>query len=172
MNVIKMPQDKSRIKKLKAGDQLLFSGIFYTARDQAHRKLVKAIKTKKKLPIDLDGKVIYYCGPTETPPGKIIGSCGPTTSSRMDFFIELLLKKGLLAMVGKGARSQTVKLLIKKYKAVYLLAPSGCGAMLSEFVLSKKLICFPELGPEAVYQLEVKNFPLIVGVDAKGKSIY
>ncbi|MFO8052445.1 MAG: FumA C-terminus/TtdB family hydratase beta subunit [Candidatus Omnitrophota bacterium] len=172
MKIIKMPQDKNAIRKLRAGEQLLFSGIFYTARDQAHQKLVEAVQIKKKLPIDLEGKIIYYCGPTETPPGKVIGSCGPTTSNRMDSFVEPLLKKGLLAMVGKGRRSQEVKKLVKKYKVTYFLAPSGCGAMLSKFVLSKKLICFPELGAEAIYRLEVENFPLIVGIDSRGSNIY
>lgn len=172
MKIINMPQDKGAIRKLRAGEQVLFSGIFYTARDQAHQKLVEAIQAKKKLPIDLEDKIIYYCGPSETPPGRVIGSCGPTTSSRMDLFVEPLLKKGLLAMVGKGRRNQQVKLLIKKHKATYFLAPSGCGAMLSKFVLAKKLVCFAELGPEAIYRLEVKNFPLIVGIDSRGKSIY
>lgn len=172
MKKISESLDKKAIQKLKAGDQVLFSGIFYTARDQAHQKLVAAIQTKKKLPIDLEGKIIYYCGPTETPPGKVIGSCGPTTSSRMDLFVEPLLKRGLLAMVGKGRRSQKVKALIKKHKVTYFLAPSGCGAMLSKFIFAKKLICFAELGTEAIYRLEVKNFPLIVGIDSKGKSIY
>jgi fumarate hydratase subunit beta len=172
MKLINTPQNKNVIRKLKVGEQVLFSGVFYTARDQAHQKLVGAIQTKKKLPIDLEGKIIYYCGPTETPPGKVIGSCGPTTSSRMDLFVEPLLKRGLLAMVGKGRRSQEVKALIKKYKAIYFLAPSGCGAMLSKFVFAKKLICFADLGAEAIYRLEVKNFPLIVGIDSRGKSIY
>ncbi|MCF7870755.1 MAG: FumA C-terminus/TtdB family hydratase beta subunit [Candidatus Omnitrophica bacterium] len=164
--------DKKVIKKLKPGEEILFSGKFYTARDQAHQKIKEIIKQEKKLPFNPEGKVVYYCGPTDTPLGKSIGSCGPTTSSRMDLFIEPLLKRGLLAMVGKGRRSPAAKALIKKYGAVYFLAPSGCGAMLSQFVLSKKLICFPELGPEAIYQLKVENFPLIVGVDSAGRSIY
>lgn len=164
--------DKKAIQRLKAGEQILFSGKFYTARDQAHQRIREMIKRGKKLTFNPEGKIIYYCGPTETPQGKIIGSCGPTTSSRMDLFIEPLLKKGLFAMVGKGRRSLAAKDLIKKYGAVYFLAPSGCGAMLSEFVLSKKLICFPELGPESICQLEVENFPLIVGIDSSGESIY
>jgi fumarate hydratase subunit beta len=172
MKTINTDEGIAAIRKLKAGEQVLFSGIFYTARDQAHQKLVEMIQLKKKLPINLEGKIIYYCGPTEASSDKVIGSCGPTTSSRMDLFVEPLLKKGLLAMVGKGRRSQQVKLLIKKYKKTYFLAPSGCGAMLSKFVLAKKLICFAELGTEAVYRLEVKNFPLIVGIDSRGKSIY
>jgi len=157
---------------LKAKDEILFSGFIYTARDRAHKKLVDLISKNKKLPIDLKNKIIYYCGPTHTPKGKVIGSCGPTTSGRMDIFVEPLLKKGLLAMIGKGKREQFVIDLIKRYKAIYFVAPSGCGALLSKKVISNRLICFKELGPEAIYELKVKDFPLIVGIDVFGNSIY
>lgn len=157
---------------LKAGEEILFSGYVYTARDQAHKKLVDLIKRKKKLPVDLQNQIIYYCGPTETPEGKIIGSCGPTTSSRMDEFIEPLLKQGLIATIGKGRRSKDANRMIKNYGVVYFIAPAGCGALLAKKVLSKKLICFRELGPEAVYKLKVKDFPLIVAQTAAGKNIY
>lgn len=161
-----------RVRKLKAGQRILFSGVIYTARDQAHQRLMRLIKKNKKLTFDLKNKIIYYSGPTATPKGKVIGSCGPTTSERMDAFVEPLLKKGLLGMIGKGRRSRKVKELIKKYKAVYFLAPAGCGALLAKKVISKKLVCFKELGPEAIYRLEVKDFPLIVAIDSRGKSIY
>lgn len=157
--------------KLKAGEYVLFSGVIYTARDQAHKRLLESIK-KKKLPLKLKDQVIYYCGPTATPKGKVIGSCGPTTSSRMDEFIEPLLKQGLRAMIGKGRRSKQAKDLIKKYKAVYFIAPAGCGALLATKVISKKVVCFRNLGTEAIYRLEVKDFPLIVGIDARGRSLY
>ncbi|MCK9573583.1 MAG: FumA C-terminus/TtdB family hydratase beta subunit [Candidatus Omnitrophica bacterium] len=160
------------LKKLKAGEEILFSGYVYTARDQAHKKLVSSIKKSKKLPLDLNGQIIYYCGPTETPKGKVIGSCGPTTSGRMDAFVEPLLKSGVVAMIGKGTRSKKVRELIKKYKCVYFVAPSGCGALLAERVLSKELVCYKELGPEAVYKLKVTGFPLIVAIDSKGNNIY
>lgn len=163
---------KKSIISLKAGDEILLSGTIYTARDQAHKRLVDLIKGKKKLPLELKGQIIYYCGPTATPKGEAIGSCGPTTSQRMDDFVEPLLKKGLLAMVGKGRRSKKVREAIKKYKSVYFIAPSGCGALLAEKVVAKKLICFGNLGPEAIYRLEVKDFPLIVAIDSSGKSIY
>ena len=163
---------KKYIEGLKAGQELFFSGLIYTARDQAHKKLIELIKKKKKLPFDLKDQIIYYCGPTGTPKGKVIGSCGPTTSSRMDGFVEPLLRKGLLGMVGKGRRSKKVREAIKKYKAVYFIAPAGCGALLAKKVISKKLICFRELGPEAIYKLQVKDFPLITAIDSKGKSIY
>jgi fumarate hydratase subunit beta len=160
------------IRKLKSGEEIVFSGFIYTARDQAHKKLIELIKKKKKLPFDLKNQIIYYCGPTATPKGKVIGSCGPTTSSRMDEFVEPLLKKGLLGMIGKGRRSRKVREAIKKHKAVYLVAPAGCGALLTKKVIAKKLICFKDLGPEAIYGLEVKDFPLIVAIDSKGRNIY
>lgn len=163
---------KKIIKNLRVGEKVILNGTIYTARDQAHKRLVEAIKKGKRLPIDLKGQVIYYCGPTKTPKGKIIGSCGPTTSLRMDEFTAILLKKGLAAMIGKGSRSQDVVKAIKKYKAVYFLTFAGCGALLSKYVKSVKPIAYQDLGPEAIYELKVKDFPLIVGIDAKGRNIY
>jgi len=159
-------------KKLKAGEEILFSGVLYTARDQAHKRLVEAIKSGRKLPIDLKNAIIYYCGPTKTPKGMVIGSCGPTTSSRMDCFTPTLLKAGVKAMIGKGARSREVAGAIKKYKAIYFLAYAGLGALISKYVKSNKLAAYPELGPEAIYRLEVVDLPLIVGIDSRGSSIY
>jgi len=161
-----------KMRNLRAGDKILYTGKLYTARDQAHKRLVDAIKKDKKLPIDLKSAVIYYCGPTNTPKDKVIGSCGPTTSSRMDSFTPLLLKNGLKAMIGKGGRSKDVIAALKKYRAVYFLTYAGCGALLANYVKNKKLICYPDLGPEAIYELTVKDFPLIVGIDSKGRSIY
>lgn len=167
-----MPFKKRDLAKLKAGDEILFSGLIYTARDQAHKRLVELIKNSKKLPFDLENQIIYYCGPTATPKGQVIGSCGPTTSSRMDRFIEPLLRQGVLGMIGKGKRSRQAVCSIRKYKAVYFIAPAGCGALLAKRVVSKKLICFKELGPEAIYALQVKDFPLIVAIDYYGRNIY
>ncbi len=172
MKDVKTPLTKQIIRRLKAGEGVLLSGVIYTARDQAHKRLVELIKNKKKLPLKLKNQIIYYCGPSATPRGKTIGSCGPTTSSRMDEFVGLLLGSGLIAMIGKGRRSKKVRDLIKKYKAIYFIAPAGCGALLARGVRSKKLVCFKELGPEAIYRLEVENFPLIVGIDANGGDIY
>jgi len=166
------PKTENGIAQLSAGEEVLYSGCVYTARDQAHKKLTELIKKGKKLPLDLKNKIIYYCGPTNTPKGKIIGSCGPTTSSRMDKFIEPILKSGIAAMIGKGRRSKEARKLIKKYKCVYFIAPAGCGALLAKRALSKKLICFKELGPEAVYELRVSAFPLIVAIDGKGRDLY
>lgn len=169
---INTPLDKIDIGKLETGDKVLLSGVIYTARDQAHKRLIEAIKQHRKLPISLRGEIIYYCGPAKTPKGKIIGSCGPTTSSRMDEFTQLLLKSGLLGMIGKGGRSQDIVTAIKKYKAVYFLTYAGCAALLSRYVKSAKITAYKDLGPEAILKLEVKDFPLIVGIDAKGRSIY
>jgi len=172
MRRIRVPLEKKDIEKLRAGDEVLLSGIIYTARDQAHKRLRELIKKKKRLPFDIKHQIIYYCGPTATPKGKIIGSCGPTTSLRMDEYTAPLLKRGLLGMIGKGRRSRQVRRLIKINKAIYFLAPSGCGALLAKKVVSKSLICFKDLGPEAVFELEVEDFPLIVGIDCRGRAVY
>lgn len=172
MQKIILPLTDSQIRRLKVGQEILLSGIIYTARDQAHKRLVELIKKSKRLPIDLKNQIIYYCGPTRTPKGKIIGSCGPTTSARMDEFTPSLLRLGLKGMIGKGSRSKEVIAAIKKYKAVYFVTYAGCGALLASKVLRAKPIAFKDLGPEAIYKLEVKDFPLIVAIDSKGRSIY
>ena len=166
------PLENKAIKNLEAGQQVKLSGVIYTARDQAHKRLLNAINQKKRLPIDLNGQIIYYCGPTLAPKGSIIGSCGPTTSSRMDEFSPALLKAGLSAMIGKGRRSKEVIMAIKKYHRVYFLTYAGCGALLSKYVREKRLVTYKNLGPEAIYRLQVEEFPLIVGIDTKGRSIY
>jgi len=172
MKKIITPLSNEVIKNLKIGEEVLLSGYIYAARDQAHKRLTETVKNGKKLPFELEGQMIYYCGPTNTPKGKIIGSCGPTTSSRMDEFTPLLLKKGLKGMIGKGERSKEVVSAIKNSGAVYFLAPAGCGALLAKKVKEVKIIAYKDLGPEAIRRLKVKDFPLIVGVDHKGRSIY
>ena len=161
-----------QIEGLKAGDRVDLSGIIYTARDQAHKRLVDAIELGLRPPLELKGAIIYYCGPTRTPKGKTIGSCGPTTSSRMDEFTPLLLSRGLKGMIGKGRRSEGTQAAIKKNEAVYFLTYAGCAALLSKYVKKAELFAYPELGPEAIYRLEVKDFPLIVAIDSKGNSVY
>lgn len=161
-----------KIKNLKAGDRFSLTGTVYTVRDQAHKRLVESVRKGKRLPVDLKGAVIYYCGPAKTPKGKVIGSCGPTTSSRMDAFTPALLKAGLASMIGKGNRSLEVVEAIKKHKAVYFITYAGCGALLTRYVKKVKPVAFFDLGPEAIYRLEVENFPLIVAIDTKGRSIY
>ena len=168
------PLNKEKIKNLKAGDEVLLSGVIYTARDQAHKRLVsdigKGIGRGKGF--NIKDAVIYYCGPTGTPVGKVIGSCGPTTSSRMDIFTPYLLKKGLKAMIGKGRRSKETVLAIKRYKAVYFLAPAGCGALIAKHIKKASTVAYNDLGPERILRLEVEDLPLIVAVDSKGGNIY
>lgn len=173
MRELKIPVKNKDIGNLRVGDEVLLSGTIYTARDQAHKRLTEAmVKKGRILPIGLKGQVIYYCGPTKTPKGKVIGSCGPTTSSRMDEFTPALLKAGVKGLIGKGRRSPQVTSALKKYKAVYFLTYAGCGALLSGYVKKAKPVAYEDLGPEAIYRLEVKDFPLIVGIDAAGRSIY
>jgi len=172
MKKITTPLEKEEIEDLKVGDEVSLTGIIYTARDQAHKRLVETLRKKDKLPFDFKGAIIYYCGPTQTPKGRIIGSCGPTTSSRMDIFTPDLLKVGLKGMIGKGSRSETVRKAIKRYKAIYFLTYAGCGALLAEYIKGKRLVAYEDLGPEAIYAIKVKDFPLIVGVDSSGRSIY
>ncbi len=160
------------LKGLKSGDEVYFSGIIYTARDQAHKRLVDDIGKGKKAPFDIEGSVVYYCGPTKATKVRVIGSCGPTTSSRMDLFTPILLKKGLRAMIGKGRRSREVVKAIRKYKAVYFLAPAGCGALVSKCVKKAEPVAYSDLGPEQILRLEVENLPLIVAIDRNGRSIY
>lgn len=169
---IATPLTKKVIRKLKAGDVVLITGRLFTARDLAHKLLFSSLKKKKKLPVNLKGQIIYYTGPTTTPKGKTIGSCGPTTSSRMDKFTPALLKAGLAATIGKGQRGQEVVRAIKKFKALYLVAPAGCGAYLSKTVKKASVLKYKELGPEAVFSLEVKDFPAVVAIDSKGSCIY
>ncbi|HUT85998.1 MAG TPA: Fe-S-containing hydro-lyase [Elusimicrobiales bacterium] len=166
------PLDDEIIRKLKVGDEVSISGIIYSARDQAHKKLCAAIKRGNKLPFNPKGQIIYYLGPAPKPLGKIIGSAGPTTSGRMDDFTPTLLKHGLKGMIGKGRRNAEVISAIKKHKAVYFAAVGGAGAYLSKFIKSAEIIAYPELNTEAIYKLTVIDFPAIVAIDTKGKSIY
>ncbi|MDO8603075.1 MAG: FumA C-terminus/TtdB family hydratase beta subunit [Candidatus Omnitrophota bacterium] len=163
MKKIYLPLTKDVIKTLRHGEQVLLNGPLLTARDAAHKRLADALKKGKKIPVALKGETIYYVGPTPHKKGEIIGSCGPTTSSRMDPFAPLLLKNGLMGMIGKGERSEEVNLAIKKHKAVYFITIGGAGAYLSEKVKSAKIVAYKDLGPEAIYRLEIKDFPAIVG---------
>ncbi|MDO8525108.1 MAG: Fe-S-containing hydro-lyase [Candidatus Omnitrophota bacterium] len=166
------PLTKNAIISLKAGDEVLLSGVIFTARDAAHKRLHEIIAKGKKLPLSLKDEVIYYAGPTPPRPGRIIGSCGPTTSSRMDPFTPELLRLGLGGMIGKGDRSPEARKAIKRYGRIYFLATGGIGALLSDRVKTAKVILFGDLGPEAIYKMEVEDFPLTVGIDSKGNDIY
>lgn len=164
MRRIDLPLTKDIIKTLKQKEEILLNGPILTARDAAHKRLSDTLKSNKKLPISIKGETIYYTGPTPERPGKIIGSCGPTTSSRMDPFTGILLKHGLLGMIGKGERSKEVKSLIKRFNAVYFITVGGAGAYLSERVKYKKVIAYKDLGAEAIHRLILKDFPVIVEV--------
>jgi len=172
MKRITTPLTREQIKGIKAGDEVLLSGSIYTARDQAHKKLCDLLAQGRKLPFDLKGQVIYYCGPAETPKGRVIGSCGPTTSGRMDAFTPPLLENGLSAMIGKGGRSEQVRRSIKKHRAIYFLAFAGCAALISRYVKSVRLVAFPGLGAEAVRELEVEDLPLIAAIDSRGGDVF
>jgi fumarate hydratase subunit beta len=166
------PLTRENIGALRAGDEVLISGTILTARDTAHKRFHDAIAAGRRIPLDLEGAVIYYAGPTPGRGKRPVGSCGPTTSSRMDAFTPALLHLGVAGMIGKGTRSDEVRKAIKKYGAVYFLAVGGIGALLGTKIKSVRCILYKDLGPEAVYKLEVKDFPLIVGIDSKGHDIY
>lgn len=172
MKTIQAPLNREEIMQLNVGEQVMVNGIVYTARDAAHKKLVEAIRQGQALPFNPDGQIIYYTGPAPAPPGRVIGSAGPTTSGRMDAYAPLLIERGLRAMIGKGPRNQAVKDAMQKYGAVYMAAVGGAGAYLAQRIISSSIVAYPELGPEAIYRLEVKEFPCIVAVDAQGNDIY
>lgn len=160
------------IPKLKAGDRILLSGVIYTARDAAHKRLFEMIRGKEALPFELKNSIIYYCGPTPAKPGDAIGSCGPTTSSRMDVWTPILLSLGVKATIGKGPRSEEVKEALKKNQAVYLAATGGVAALLSRKVKKSELVAFKDLGTEAIYRLDIFEFPLIVANDCYGNDVF
>lgn len=160
------------IKNLKAGDRVAISGIIYTGRDAAHKNLVNAHKEGQQLPVDLKDQIIYYVGPCPAKPGQVIGSCGPTTSGRMDAYTPTMLKLGLKGMIGKGPRSKEVIEMIKHRGAVYFAAIGGAAAKISCSVKKAEVVAYPELGPEAVYRLEVEDFPCIVAIDTQGNNLY
>ncbi len=157
---------------LKAGDRIELSGIIHTARDAAHQRFAELLRAGKPLPVNLNGLVIYYCGPCPARPGSPIGSCGPTTSSRMDPYTPLMLERGVKAVIGKGKRAPAVREALKKNGAVYLVATGGVAALFAEKVKSCSPVAFPDLGPEAVYRLEVDRLPLIVAIDSRGNDIF
>ncbi len=163
---------KSYCKTLCVGDRVYLSGIVYTSRDAAHKRIFEILEHGGQPPFPIDNSVIYYAGPTPTPNGLVIGSCGPTTSSRMDLYTPCLHDMGLTATIGKGERSKEVIDSIIKNKAVYLCAIGGAGALASERIKSSRVIAFEDLGCESVKELEFRDFPLIVGIDCKGGNIF
>ena len=168
---IQTPLTHDVIRTLHAGDEVRITGVIYTARDAAHKKLCELLDAGKPLPFDPEGQVIFYTGPTPAPPGRPIGSCGPTTSYRMDRYTPSLLDLGLGGMIGKGRRSREVIDSMQKNTAVYFSAEGGCGALLANYVKTCEVVAFPELGTEAIHRLEVENFPVSVFCDCEG-NIY
>lgn len=166
------PFTREKFEKLKAGDTVLLTGTVYTARDAAHKRMIDMIKQGENLPFDLRNAVIYYVGPTPEKPGCPIGSAGPTTSYRMDAYAPTLLDLGETGMIGKGQRSQEVKDAVLRNGAVYFAAIGGAGALMAQRVESAEIIAFEDLGAEAVRRLRVKDFPVTVVLDSKGKDLY
>lgn len=172
--MIKMntPLTKEKTAQLKAGDQILLSGVIYTARDQGHKRLVNMISNEENLPFDIKDQIIYYVGPAPAKPGEVIGSAGPTTSYRMDDLTIPLLEKGLKGMIGKGKRAQKVIDAIVKYQGVYFAAIGGAGALIANCITKSEVIAFDDLGSEALRRLEIKELPLTVVIDSKGNNLY
>lgn len=168
---LNLPLSPSDITMLKAGDVVSLSGTIHTARDAAHKRFCDALKNNESLPLNLASTTIFYCGPTPTRQGEIIGSCGPTTSARMDDYTPTLITNGLRVMIGKGKRSNKVIDSIKEHKCVYFVSIGGAGALTKNCVTKNETLCYDDLGCEAVYKLEVKDFKVVVGTDCNGNSI-
>lgn len=169
---ITVPFDKETAKTLKAGDYVYLTGVIYTARDAAHKRMDESLNNGDKLPIDIDGNVIYYMGPSPARDGRPIGSAGPTTATRMDKYTPRLLDMGLTGMIGKGKRQPKVKEAIVRNNAVYFAAVGGAGALLSQRILKSDVVAYDDLGTEAIRRLEVENFPVIVVIDSEGNDLY
>lgn len=169
---INLPLTKEVARTLKAGDIVELSGVIYTARDAAHKRLIERLEANEPLPFDLKDSVIYYVGPTPEKPGTVIGSAGPTTSYRMDAYAPTLLDLGLKGMIGKGPRHQVVIDAMKRNDAVYFAAVGGAAALLALHIKEAEVIAFDDLGTEAIRRLVVENFPVIVATDCHGNSLY
>jgi len=172
INKITSPIDAETIEKLTVGSKVLISGVIYTARDAAHRRLIQALDKGDRLPFDLVGQTIYYMGPSPASPDHIIGSAGPTTSGRMDIYTPRLIAAGIRAMIGKGGRSPEVKEAIRKYKAVYFVATGGASALLAKSIKQVEVVAYEDLGAEAILRLNVDNFPAIVANDIYGNDLF
>lgn len=166
------PLSREAAAALRCGDAVLLSGTVYTARDAAHRRFLEALRRGEPLPFPVEDAVLFYVGPTPAPPGRVIGSAGPTTSYRMDAETPALLRLGLRGIIGKGRRSPEVIEAMRQAGAVYFGAIGGAGALLSECIRSAELVCYPDLGAEAVRRLEVADMPLTVVIDAMGQDLY
>lgn len=169
---LETPLTPEKVAQLKTGDNVLISGVIYTGRDAAHKKMVEALAKGEALPFDVKDQIIFFVGPAPAKPGQVIGSAGPTTSYRMDAYSPTLIEQGLTGMIGKGLRSTEVIETMKKNGAVYFGAIGGSGALLAKRIVAAEVIAYPELGPEAVRRLEVKDFPVMVIIDHEGNNLY
>ena len=172
MKKIRLPLTEEEISGLKAGEGVLLSGTILTGRDCAHKRICEYLDRGEKLPFDFKGETIYYAGPCPAPAGKACGSCGPTTSARMDAFTPRLLSLGLKGMIGKGDRNDEVIAAMKEAGAVYFAATGGAGALISQCIKHCEVAAFDDLGPEAIYRMEVEDMPLVVAIDAEGNDLY
>ncbi|MBD5500642.1 MAG: Fe-S-containing hydro-lyase [Lachnospiraceae bacterium] len=169
---ITAPFGEKESETLKSGDYVYLTGVIYTARDAAHKRMYEALEKGEELPFDIHNNIIYYMGPSPAREGRPIGSAGPTTASRMDKYAPALLDLGLKGMIGKGKRTEDVRQAIIRNKAVYFAAIGGAGALLSKSIVKSEVIAYDDLGTEAVRKLEVKDFPVIVVIDAQGNNLY
>ena len=169
---ITTPLTREAVRNLKAGDSVLISGVIYTARDAAHKRLCELVAQGRELPMDVKDSIIYFVGPTPAKPGQAIGSAGPTTSYRMDAYSPILIEQGLTGMIGKGKRGPEVIDAMKQYGAVYFGAIGGCGALLSQCIKKAEIGAYEDLGAEAIRRLEVEDFPVVVIIDSEGNNLY
>ncbi len=169
---VQVPLSRAEARKLKAGDSVLLSGVIYTARDAAHKRLCELAARGEPLPLDVQDAVIYFVGPTPAKPGEVIGSAGPTTAYRMDAYSPTLIGLGLTGMIGKGKRSEAVVRAMQEHGAVYFGAIGGCGALLSRCIKKAEVIAYEDLGAEAIRRLEVEDFPVVVIIDSEGNNLY
>ena len=168
---LRTPLSDKDVERLKTGDRVLITGVIYTGRDAAHKRLFDLLRDGKDLPFDIRGQIIYYVGPTPSKPDHVFGSAGPTTSYRMDAYSPTLIEKGLKGMIGKGMRSDAVKEAMKKFKAIYFAATGGAGALLAKRVKKAEVVAYEDLGPEAIRRLEVEDLPVIVINDVRGNDL-
>lgn len=169
---IDTPLDDLSVRSLRAGDRVLLSGVIYTARDAAHKRMLDGLAAGEDLPFNLAGQVIYYCGPSETPPGHAIGSAGPTTSYRMDTYAPELHRLGLKGTIGKGDRTVELREACAETSSVYFVAVGGAGALLAQAVVESEVVAYEDLGPEAIRRLRVRDFPITVAYDCFGGSVF
>ena len=169
---VQLPLDEKVVKELRAGDSVLLSGILYTARDAAHKRMIELLERGEELPINVQGQVIYYVGPAPASPGHAVGPAGPTTSYRMDAYTPQLLDLGLKGMIGKGKRSKEVIDAMKRNSAIYFGATGGAAALIAKSITKSEVVAYPDLGSEAIHRFEIKDFPAIVLIDSQGSNLY